>query len=66
MSEVCSGSSGLYGSWALLSPDDLQGDVLELGEQGAELFRVVEQGLVFGGVSRRVVVLSAILRVHSA
>ena len=28
--------------------DDLQGEVLELVEQGAEFLRVVEQGLVFG------------------
>ena len=28
--------------------DDLQGEVLELGEQAAEFLRVVEQGLVFG------------------
>jgi hypothetical protein len=28
--------------------DDLQGEVLQFAEQGAELLRVVEQGLVFG------------------
>ena len=38
---------GCYGSVAAFL-DDLQGEVLELGEQGAEFLRVVEQGLVFG------------------
>jgi len=28
--------------------DDLQGEVLELAEQGADILRVVEQGLVLG------------------
>src|SRR5450755_1723694 len=32
--------------------DDLEGEVLEFGEQVAEFLRVVEQGLVFGQLSR--------------
>ena len=33
-------------------PGDLHGEVLESGEQGAELFRVAGQGLVFGELVR--------------
>src|SRR2546429_8662055 len=33
--------------------DDLQGEVLELGEQGAEFLRIVEQGLVLGELGGR-------------
>ena len=45
------GSSGSAGSWhlrAVVCLDDLEGELLELGEQGAEPFRIVEQRLVFG------------------
>ena len=63
---------GLSGSALLMAgaaafADDLHCEVLEVGEEGAEPFRVVEQGLVVGelaGDSRRVTVLPAILRVH--
>jgi hypothetical protein len=48
-------------------PGDLQGEVLELGEQGAEFLRVLEQGLVLCELAGGwVLVLPAILRVHSA
>ena len=59
---------GVYVSW-VLSLDDFEGEVLEFGDQGAEFLRVVEQRLVIGqlfAVSRRVMVLPPILRVHSA
>jgi hypothetical protein len=37
---------------AVVCLDDLESEVLQLGEQGAEFFRVVEQGLVFGEFGR--------------
>ena len=42
-----SGSAGLR-LLAAVCLDDFEGEVLEFGEQGAELLRVVEQGLVLG------------------
>jgi hypothetical protein len=59
--------------WALLPGtaclDDLEGEILEFGEQGAEFFALSNRGWYSAssaGVSRLVTVLPAILRVHSA
>src|SRR5690349_17829339 len=46
-----SGRLRFGGRWRLAGTacfDDLQGEVLQFAEQGAEFLRVVEQGLVFG------------------
>ena len=62
-------SGRLCGSLLAAFVDDLQCEVLEFGEQGAELFRVLEKGWYSAssaGVSRLVMVLPTILRVHSA
>ena len=43
--------------------DDLEGEVLEFGEQGVEFLCVVEQGLVFGELGEGGVCLSPVARV---